>query len=175
MSPVHCGCLPLLGTQTFLPSQIPPTVPSWLWTWGPINLWEIFLKFEWDCMKHLALIQLSLDAIDWSACLAGQWGSIHVTWYFHLALCMHSATDIDIPSGNFLLNNYKQALSVQWNLGQELQLFKACTRFSDEDFLCWHQGFICQGYGKGSCYWVSILIYISYTNSFSAQGQVQQS
>jgi len=45
----------------------------------------------------------------------------------------------DSSAGNFLLQNYKQALDTQVNLGQELQMFKALTGFTTADFLCWHQ------------------------------------
>ena len=45
----------------------------------------------------------------------------------------------DSSVGNFLLQNYKQALDTQVNLGQELQMFKALTGFAVVDFLCWHQ------------------------------------
>jgi hypothetical protein len=45
----------------------------------------------------------------------------------------------DSFAGNFLLQNYKQALDTQVNLGQELQTFKALTGFAAADFLRWHQ------------------------------------
>jgi hypothetical protein len=45
----------------------------------------------------------------------------------------------DSSAGNFLLQNYKQALDTQVNLGQELQMFKALTGFAAADFLHWHQ------------------------------------
>jgi len=45
----------------------------------------------------------------------------------------------DSSAGNFLLQNYKQALDTQVNLGQELQTFKALTGFAAADFLRWHQ------------------------------------
>jgi len=45
----------------------------------------------------------------------------------------------DSSAGNFLLQNYKQALDTQVNLGQELQMFKASTGFAAVDFLRWHQ------------------------------------
>jgi hypothetical protein len=44
----------------------------------------------------------------------------------------------DSSAGNFLLQNYKQALDTQVNLGQELQMFKALTGFAAVDFLHWH-------------------------------------
>jgi hypothetical protein len=45
----------------------------------------------------------------------------------------------DSSAGNFLLQNYKQALDTQVNLSQELQTFKALTGFAVADFLRWHQ------------------------------------
>jgi hypothetical protein len=48
-------------------------------------------------------------------------------------------THADSSAGNFLLQNYKQALDTQVNLGQELQAFKASTGFGAADFLRWHQ------------------------------------
>jgi len=45
----------------------------------------------------------------------------------------------DSSAGNFLLQNYRQALDTQVNLGQELQTFKASTGFAVVDFLHWHQ------------------------------------
>jgi len=45
----------------------------------------------------------------------------------------------DSSAGDFLLQNYKQALNTQVNLGQELQTFKALTGFAAADFLHWHQ------------------------------------
>jgi hypothetical protein len=45
----------------------------------------------------------------------------------------------DRSAGNFLLQNYKQSLDTQVNLGQELQTFKASTGFTAADFLRWHR------------------------------------
>jgi hypothetical protein len=45
----------------------------------------------------------------------------------------------DSSAGNFLLQNYKQALDTLVNLGQELQTFKALIGFTMVDFLHWHQ------------------------------------
>jgi hypothetical protein len=49
------------------------------------------------------------------------------------------ASDADSSAGNFLLQNYKQALDAQVNLGQELWTFKASTGFAAADFLHWHK------------------------------------
>jgi len=42
-------------------------------------------------------------------------------------------------TGNFLLQNYKQALDTQTNLCRELHIFETSTTFSAADFLCWHK------------------------------------
>jgi hypothetical protein len=47
--------------------------------------------------------------------------------------------DADSSAGNFLLQNYKQALDTQVNLSQELQMFKASSGFAAADFLRWHR------------------------------------
>ena len=39
----------------------------------------------------------------------------------------------------FLLQNYKQALSIQRDVGQELQVYKAEMGFGAAEFLRWHQ------------------------------------
>ena len=52
---------------------------------------------------------------------------------------MCRTADADSSAGNFLLQNYKQALDTQVNLGQELQTFEASTGFAAADFLRWHQ------------------------------------
>jgi hypothetical protein len=49
------------------------------------------------------------------------------------------AADPDSSAGNFLLQNYKQALDTQVNLGRELQTFKYSTGFTTADFLRWHK------------------------------------
>ena len=43
--------------------------------------------------------------------------------------------------GTFLLHNYKQAQSIQLNLGRELRIFEASTKFrvGGADFLRWHE------------------------------------
>jgi len=49
------------------------------------------------------------------------------------------ASDADSSTGNFLLQNYKQALDTQVNVGQELRTFEALTGFAAADFLRWHK------------------------------------
>jgi hypothetical protein len=49
------------------------------------------------------------------------------------------ASNADSSAGNFLLQNYKQALDTQVNVGQELRTFKTSTEFAAADFLCWHK------------------------------------
>jgi hypothetical protein len=49
------------------------------------------------------------------------------------------ASDADSSAGNFLLQNYKQALDTQVNVGQELRTFEASTGFAAVDFLRWHK------------------------------------
>ncbi len=57
--------------------------------------------------------------------------------------CCHlvCASDINTFLGTFLLHNYKQAQSIQLNLGQELYIFEASTNFrvGGADFLRWHE------------------------------------
>lgn len=48
-------------------------------------------------------------------------------------------SDADNSLGNFLLQNYKQALHTQVALGRELLLFESATCFSTMDFLRWHR------------------------------------
>ena len=48
-------------------------------------------------------------------------------------------THIDVVLGTFLLNNYKQALTICLNLGAELDWFEMSTGFGAVDFLHWHQ------------------------------------
>ena len=52
---------------------------------------------------------------------------------------MCRASDADSFAGNFLLQNYKQALDTQVNVGQELRTFEALTGFAAADFLRWHK------------------------------------
>ena len=63
---------------------------------------------------------------------------IRVARYFYSSILCRFA-HADSSAGNFLLQNYKQALDTQVNLGQELQTFKALTGFAAADFLRWHK------------------------------------
>ena len=63
---------------------------------------------------------------------------ICVTQYFYSNILCH-ASNADSSAGNFLLQNYKQALDTQVNVSQELWMFKTSTGFAAADFLRWHQ------------------------------------
>ena len=52
---------------------------------------------------------------------------------------MDLLSNISTLSGMFLLQNYKQALSIQLDIGQELRAYKAKTGFGAAEFLRWHQ------------------------------------
>ena len=52
---------------------------------------------------------------------------------------MDLLSNISTLSGTFLLQNYKQALSIQLDVGQELWAYKAETGFGTAEFLRWHQ------------------------------------
>ena len=52
---------------------------------------------------------------------------------------LNCAADAASSTGNFLLQNYKQALGTQANLLQELHIFEKSTKFTATDFLCWHK------------------------------------
>jgi len=49
------------------------------------------------------------------------------------------ASNADVSQGNFLFQNYKQALDTQLNFGHKLHLFWTTTGFAATDFLHWHQ------------------------------------
>ena len=63
---------------------------------------------------------------------------IHVTWYVYPSIS-YPAADAACSTGNFLLQNYKQALNTRQNLRQELSIFGASTGFSATDFKRWHK------------------------------------
>jgi len=52
---------------------------------------------------------------------------------------LYHTADAANSSGNFLLQNYKQALDTLGNLRQELHIFKTSTNFSAMDFQCWYE------------------------------------
>jgi len=52
---------------------------------------------------------------------------------------LHHAADAASSTGNFLLQNYKQALDTQANLRRELLIYETSTKFSATDFLRWHK------------------------------------
>ena len=51
----------------------------------------------------------------------------------------YRAADATSSTGNFLLQNYKQALDTQTNLHRELHIFETSTKISAMDFLRWHK------------------------------------
>ena len=51
----------------------------------------------------------------------------------------YRAADAASLTGNFLLQNYKQALDTLENLRRELHVFETSTKFSATDFLRWHE------------------------------------
>ena len=63
---------------------------------------------------------------------------IRVTWYVYSGI-LYRAADATSSTGNFLLQNYKQALDTQTNLHQELHIFETSMMFSAADFLRWHK------------------------------------
>ena len=52
---------------------------------------------------------------------------------------LYHAADAANSSGNFLLQNYKQALDTLGNLCRELHIFETSMNFSATDFQCWHE------------------------------------
>ena len=52
---------------------------------------------------------------------------------------LYRAADAANSSGNFLLQNYKQALDTLGNLRRELHIFETSTNFSATDFQRWHE------------------------------------
>jgi hypothetical protein len=56
-----------------------------------------------------------------------------------LFLILNCTADAASSTGNFLLQNYKQALDTRANLLRELHIFEKSTKFIATDFLRWHK------------------------------------
>ena len=54
-------------------------------------------------------------------------------------MCLGSVSLTDTTLGDFLLQNYKQALKVQLVNRLQLDQFEASTGFTAADFIRWHQ------------------------------------
>jgi len=52
---------------------------------------------------------------------------------------LYHTADAASSTGNFLLQNYKQALDTQASLCRELLIYKTSTKFCAKDFLRWHE------------------------------------
>ena len=51
----------------------------------------------------------------------------------------YRTADAACSTGNFLLQNYKQALDTLENLRRELHIFETSSKFSAVDFRRWHE------------------------------------
>jgi len=56
-----------------------------------------------------------------------------------LFLILYRAANAADSTGNFLLQNYKQALDTQATLLRELHIFESSMKFTATDFLRWHK------------------------------------
>jgi hypothetical protein len=56
-----------------------------------------------------------------------------------MSVCFDSVSLTDTTQGDFLLQNYKQALKIQLVHSLQLELFEMSTGFTAADFIRWHQ------------------------------------
>jgi len=56
-----------------------------------------------------------------------------------ISVCFGSVSLTDTTLGDFLLQNYKQALRIQLVHRLQLEQFEVSTGFMAADFICWHQ------------------------------------
>ena len=56
-----------------------------------------------------------------------------------MSVCFDSVSLTDTTQGDFLLQNYKQALKIQLVHSLQLEQFEVSTSFTAADFIRWHQ------------------------------------